>query len=182
MFDFAWSESALIGVVALIAIGPKDLPVAMKAAAAMVKKARRMAGEFQTHVDDMMRDADLQEVRQHINEIRNFDFKGEIEKAVDADGSIRATFAENPLDQPINSPPGTARRRWRPRRWSRRRRRRRKRPPSPSPNRRRWRPRRSFPPRDRQPPGAAGVHPAVVRPIVTASFSLPLDGEGRGGG
>jgi sec-independent protein translocase protein TatB len=63
-----------------------------------VKKARRMAGEFQTHVDEMMREADLSEVRASINEIRNFDIKGEIEKTIDADGSIRSTFASNPLE------------------------------------------------------------------------------------
>ena len=98
MFDFAWSEIALIGVVALIAIGPKDLPVAMRTVAQMVKKARRMAGEFQTHVDDMMREANLDEVRQHISDIRNFDIKGQIERAVDSDGSIRQTFASNPFE------------------------------------------------------------------------------------
>ena len=48
MFDFAWSEIGLIGVVALIAIGPKDMPAAIKAVTGMIKKARRMAGEFQT--------------------------------------------------------------------------------------------------------------------------------------
>lgn len=98
MFDFAWSEIALIGVVALIAIGPKDLPVAIKTVSGMIKKARRMASEFQTHVDEMVREADLGEVRDHINQIRNFDIAGEIKKAVDEDGSIAATFAQNPLD------------------------------------------------------------------------------------
>ena len=98
MFDFAWSEIALIGVVALIAIGPKDMPAAIKAIAGVVKKARRMAGEFQTHVDEMMREADLHEVRDQINEIRNFDIRGEVERAVDADGSLRATLASNPLE------------------------------------------------------------------------------------
>jgi len=98
MFDLAWSEIVLIGVVALIAIGPKDLPVAMKAVTEVIKKARRMAGEFQTHVDDMMRDANLDEVRNQINEIRNFDLKGTVEKAVDPDGSLRDTFASNPLE------------------------------------------------------------------------------------
>ena len=97
MFDFAWTEIALIGVVALVAIGPKDLPVAIKTVAAMIKKARRMAAEFQTHVDDLVREADLHEVRDQINQIRNFDIRGEIEKAVDADGSIRSTLATNPL-------------------------------------------------------------------------------------
>ena len=104
MFDFAWSEIVLIGVVALIAIGPKDLPVAMKAVTDVVKKARRMAAEFQTHVDDMMRDANLNEVRSQINQIRNFDIKGEIERAVDADGTIRQTFSATPLE-PAPVPP-----------------------------------------------------------------------------
>ena len=103
MFDFAWSEIGLIGVVALIAIGPKDMPAAIKAVTGMIKKARRMAGEFQTHVDEMMREADIAEVRNQINEIRNFDIKGEIEKAIDEDGSIRATLNENPLDA-LNTP------------------------------------------------------------------------------
>jgi sec-independent protein translocase protein TatB len=98
MFDFAWSEIALIAVVAMIAIGPKDMPAAMRAVTGWVKKARRMAAEFQTHVDEMMREADLSEVRASINEIRNFDIKGEIEKTIDADGSIRSTFESNPLE------------------------------------------------------------------------------------
>ncbi len=105
MFDFAWSEIALIGIVALIAIGPKDMPVAIKAVAGMIKKARRMAAEFQTHVDELVREADLQEVRDQFRQIRNFDFRGEIAKAVDADGSIRSTLATNPLDTTTNSSP-----------------------------------------------------------------------------
>jgi len=106
MFDFAWSEIALIGVVALIAIGPKDMPVAIKAVTNAIKKARRMAAEFQTHVDEMVRDADLHDVRNSINEIRNFDIKGTVERAVDPDGSLRSTFANNPLasDPVIHAP------------------------------------------------------------------------------
>ena len=98
MFDFAWSEIALIAVVAMIAIGPKDMPVAIRAVTGWVKKARRMAAEFQTHVDEMVREADLSEVRASINEIRNFDVRGEIEKTIDADGSIRSAFASDPLE------------------------------------------------------------------------------------
>jgi sec-independent protein translocase protein TatB len=105
MFDFAWTEIALIAVVALIAIGPKDLPVAIKAVTEMIKKARRMAAEFQTHVDDLVREANLDEVRNQINEIRNFDIKGEVERAVDPDGSLRSTLATNPLTaSPLDTP------------------------------------------------------------------------------
>jgi sec-independent protein translocase protein TatB len=116
MFDFAWSEIALIAIVALVAIGPKDLPVAVRAVSRMVKKARRMAGEFQTHVDEMVREANLDEVRSQISQIRNFDFRGEVERTVDPDGSLRTTLASNPLGsnplgpnpfapQPLITPP-----------------------------------------------------------------------------
>src|ERR1700704_3278960 len=98
MFDFAWAEIALIAAVALVVIGPKDLPVALRAISGFVKKARRMAGEFQTHVDEMMRDADLKDVKDSFNQIRNFDFRSRVERAVDPDHSLRDTFNNNPLD------------------------------------------------------------------------------------
>jgi sec-independent protein translocase protein TatB len=98
MFDFAWSEIALIAGVALVVIGPKDLPVALRAVSGVVKKARRMAGEFQTHVDEMMRDADLKDVKDSINQIRNFDFRSTVERTIDPDHSLRDTFNSNPLD------------------------------------------------------------------------------------
>jgi sec-independent protein translocase protein TatB len=97
MFDFAWSEILMIGAVALIAIGPKDMPAAIRTVSSMVKKARRMAGEFQTHVDEMVREADLGDVKKAFNDIRNLDFVSAIEKHVDPDRSIRDTFADNPL-------------------------------------------------------------------------------------
>lgn len=107
MFDFAWSEIGLIAAVALVLIGPKDLPVAIRAVTDMIKKARRMAGEFQTHVDDMLRDANLSEVRDSIAQIRNFDIRGEVERAIDPDHSIRDTFSANPLDPaPAEAPQG----------------------------------------------------------------------------
>ncbi len=103
MFDFAWSELAVIGVVALLVIGPKDLPGAIKAVGDIVRKARRMAGEFQTHVDDMVKDANLQDVRNQINEIRNFDIKGALEKEIDKDGTIRSAFDTSNTPTPLPS-------------------------------------------------------------------------------
>ena len=108
MFDFAWTEIALIGVVALVAIGPKDLPVAIKTIAGFIKKARKMANEFQGHVDEMVREANLHEVQQQIRDLRSFNIKDEIEKAVDADGSLRATLNENPLSGALSPLPETS--------------------------------------------------------------------------
>lgn len=97
MFDLAWSEIALIAVVALVVIGPKDLPEAVRGLARGVQKLRRMAGQFQQQADDLVREANLDEVRQNIQDIRNFNIRDTMEKAVDGDGTIRRTFTEDPL-------------------------------------------------------------------------------------
>jgi sec-independent protein translocase protein TatB len=104
MFDFAWSELGVIAVVALIFIGPKDMPVAIKAVSRGIKKARGMAAEFQTHVDEMVREADLSEVRDQISALRGYNVTRAFEKLVDDDGSIRRTFTENPLAGAFTQP------------------------------------------------------------------------------
>ncbi len=100
MFDFAFSEIALVGVVALLVIGPKDMPVALKTVAGMIKKARRMASEFQGHVDEMVREADLHEVRDSINDLRSMNIKGRILSAVDGDGTMRRALNDDPFKTP----------------------------------------------------------------------------------
>ena len=109
MFDFAWSEIMLIGAVALIAIGPKDMPAAIRTVTGMIKKARRMAAEFQTHVDEMVREAELGDIKQTFNDLRRMDITSALEKAVDPDRSIRNTFEQNPLDPlPTTTPEAEA--------------------------------------------------------------------------
>ena len=97
MFDFAWSEIALVGIVALVLIGPKDLPIAIRAVTDAIKKMRRMAGELQTHVDDMVRDADLQEARDTFRDLKSMNIRGQVMRAVDGDGLLRKTMTEKPL-------------------------------------------------------------------------------------
>ena len=92
MFGFSWGEIGLIMAVALIVIGPKDLPIAVRTVTAMLKKARGMASEFQGHVDEMMREANLAEVKTEFNKMRKFDFKGALEKEIDPDGSLKAAL------------------------------------------------------------------------------------------
>ncbi len=94
MFGLSWGEIALIMAVALIAIGPKDLPIAIRTVTGFIKKARGMAAEFQGHVDEMMREANLSDVKTEIDKLRRFDFKTAAEQAVDPDGTLRQTVAE----------------------------------------------------------------------------------------
>jgi len=106
MFGFSWAEIGLIMAVALIAIGPKDLPVAIRTVTGMMKKARGMAAEFQGHVDEMMREANLAEVKTEINKLRKFDFKSAVEKQIDPDGSLKAELSFDPMrPQPAAATP-----------------------------------------------------------------------------
>ncbi len=94
MFDLAWSEIMLIGAVALVVIGPKELPNAIRTIAELVKKARTMAWEFRGHLDEVVREAKLDEVRDQFNDIRNFDLKETVAKTVDPKGDLRQTVDE----------------------------------------------------------------------------------------
>ncbi|OIQ90158.1 Sec-independent protein translocase protein TatB [mine drainage metagenome] len=69
MFDIAWSELALIGGVALVVIGPKDMPRVMRAMGRWTRKARLLAGEFQRGIDEMMRESELAEMKRQVQEV-----------------------------------------------------------------------------------------------------------------
>jgi sec-independent protein translocase protein TatB len=98
MFDFSWSEIFVLGVVALVLIGPKDMPVAVRAITRVLKKMRRMAGEFQGHVDDMMREADLGDVQTTLRDLRSMNMRGALNRMVDSDGSLARAF-DDPFAQ-----------------------------------------------------------------------------------
>jgi sec-independent protein translocase protein TatB len=67
MFDFDVSKVFILGVVALIAIPPKDLPRAMRQLGQMIGRMRRMAAEFQGHFNEAMRDADIEGLKTQVN-------------------------------------------------------------------------------------------------------------------
>ena len=69
MFDLSWSELLLIAVVAIVFIGPKELPGALRALGRWAGKARAMAREFQNNIDDMIRDSEIDEIRKEVNKI-----------------------------------------------------------------------------------------------------------------
>ncbi|MCJ2085562.1 Sec-independent protein translocase protein TatB [Methylobacterium sp. E-005] len=71
MLDMSWGEVMLIGGVALIVIGPKDLPKALRTVGQITSKLRRMAGEFQMQFNEAIREAELDEVRREVDGIRN---------------------------------------------------------------------------------------------------------------
>ena len=88
LFDIGWPELLLIGVVALVVIGPKDLPRAMRVAGFWIRKARTLSREFQSSIDQMIREAELDEVRQELKKATEFDLEKEIKQTVDPTGEL----------------------------------------------------------------------------------------------
>ncbi|HEX5233420.1 MAG TPA: Sec-independent protein translocase protein TatB, partial [Bradyrhizobium sp.] len=70
MFDIGWSEIAVIAVVALIAIGPKELPGVLRMVGQWMGKARRMAAEFQGQFQEAMREAEMADLKKTFDEVK----------------------------------------------------------------------------------------------------------------
>ena len=89
MFDIGWSEILIIAAIAVIVIGPKDLPRTLRTIGQWVGKAKSMARDFQKSIDDVIRESELDEVKKQIDSAANLDFKEQIEKTIDPDEEIR---------------------------------------------------------------------------------------------
>jgi sec-independent protein translocase protein TatB len=70
MFDIGWSELVVIAVVALIAIGPKELPGVLRMVGQWMGKARKMAAEFQGQFQEAMREAEMADLKKSFDEVR----------------------------------------------------------------------------------------------------------------
>jgi sec-independent protein translocase protein TatB len=71
MLDMSWGEIMVIGAVALIVIGPKDLPKALRTIGQVTGKLRRMAAEFQGQFNEAMREAELDEVKKQLQGVND---------------------------------------------------------------------------------------------------------------
>ncbi len=94
MFDIGWAEMAVIALIALVVIGPKELPKAMRSLAKWTRKARTLAREFQSGIDDMVREADLDDARTAFDAPKTFDVAKALEDTVDPTGSLREEAEE----------------------------------------------------------------------------------------
>ena len=94
MFDFGWIEILIIGLVMVLVLGPKELPHAMRSIAKVMRKARKLAAEFQGHFDDMLRETELDEVKKQVDQLKRTNLSSEIEKAIDPGGEIKRDLNE----------------------------------------------------------------------------------------
>lgn len=111
MFDIGWSEMAVIAFIALIVIGPKDLPRTMKTVAQWMRKARSLTREFQSGIDDMVREAELEDARKALDATRGGNLKRTISNAIDPDdelaGEVREVEREARRDGDAGKPAAT---------------------------------------------------------------------------
>lgn len=88
MFDIGWQELFIILVLTVIVVGPKELPRTARTVTGWLRKARRIAREFQSSVDDMVREADLDDIKKQVEATANLDIAGELKKELDPDGEL----------------------------------------------------------------------------------------------
>ena len=91
MFDIGWQEIFIVAVLALIVVGPKDLPQAIRTITTWVRKARMMARDFQSGVNDMVREADLDDIKDHLTKPQ--DMKKALTDTLDPGGEIEKGLA-----------------------------------------------------------------------------------------
>ncbi len=125
MFDIGWTELIIIGIVALIVIGPRELPRTLRTLGQMMTKVRRMAAEFQGQFNEAIREAELDELRKEAEKLtniknplgENFDplgqVKTEIQSAVEgkeksAPGSVATEASSTPAVENKQEPQNEA--------------------------------------------------------------------------
>lgn len=133
MFDMSWGEVMLIGGVALVVIGPKELPKALRTLGQVTAKVKRMAGEFHTQFNEAMREADLDDARREVeglnrtvssamsggfNPIQTIrdEIKGAVERPeakptsaalADATAQLEAERRDEPVAEPASAEPAS---------------------------------------------------------------------------
>jgi sec-independent protein translocase protein TatB len=113
MFDIGWSELLVIAVVALVAIGPKELPTVLRTIGQWMAKLRRMASEFQNQFHEAMREAEMADLKKEVDNLTstaqsyaNFDPVSEVRKEFESTQQQIENAFEKPPE--TSSPPSVS--------------------------------------------------------------------------
>jgi len=93
MFDIGWTELMVIACVAIIVVGPKDLPRMLRTLGQTIGKMRRMSREFQSTFNDALREAekqaDIADMKKQVEDAANFNPLGDLKKSIEADATAK---------------------------------------------------------------------------------------------
>jgi sec-independent protein translocase protein TatB len=103
MFDIGGWEFMLIIILGIVIIGPKELPGALRNITLWIRKARGLAREFQSGIDDIVQEAEFEKIRQDVMDGADptgsmTDIKDEINQALDPDGEVGEAFSLDDSD------------------------------------------------------------------------------------
>jgi sec-independent protein translocase protein TatB len=112
MLNIGWGEFLIIGIIALIVIGPKELPGVLRMVGQWMTKLRRMASEFQGQFQEAMREAEMADLKKEVDDMTaqaksyaDFDPIGEVRKEVDsAQQQIESASSAQPASTPAAEP------------------------------------------------------------------------------
>ncbi len=88
MFDIGWSEMTVVVVIALLVLGPKQLPEALRTITQFTRKARRYAQDFRSGIDNIVREAELEDARKALNSVRDTNPSKALQDLVDPTGEV----------------------------------------------------------------------------------------------
>ncbi|HMB75129.1 MAG TPA: Sec-independent protein translocase protein TatB [Kiloniellaceae bacterium] len=88
MFDIGWSEMAVVALVALLVIGPKELPNTMRMVGRWTRKARALTREFRSGFDEMVREAELEDVRKSVETAKSGSISKQVKDTIDPTGWV----------------------------------------------------------------------------------------------
>jgi sec-independent protein translocase protein TatB len=107
MFDIGWTELLVIACVAIIVVGPKDLPRMLRSLGQTIGKVKRMSREFQSTFNDALREAereaDISDMKKQVEEVGNFNPLGDLKKTLEeekAEGKAKAEAANKAAEEP----------------------------------------------------------------------------------
>ena len=108
MFDIGWFEMAIVALIALLVIGPKELPHTMRTVGKWVRKAKAITREFQSGINDMIREAELEEAKKALDDAKKMDLGKTIKDTVDPTGSVDEELSEVEKEAAKDAPDGEA--------------------------------------------------------------------------
>lgn len=109
MFDLSWAELLVIAVVAIIVVGPKDLPRALRALGHWSGKAKRAARDFQNQFNEAMREAELDTIRKEVESVGKIDPLSDMRKEVrEIEASLKGKPTASAANKPAQPSPAAA--------------------------------------------------------------------------
>ena len=107
MLDIGWVELSIIAIITVLVVGPKEIPRVLRTVTQVVRKVRSMASEFQSGIDELAREAELDDLKKDIEKTASRDLAGDLENTIDPTGEvtdsvreIETSLKEDPKESP----------------------------------------------------------------------------------